>query len=193
MFNKWIYKNNSCRNCSYYIEDIDFQNLENEQQIEFEKIDFSSLADDAEIDMEKLGFLLSGMRQNSCIGGLLKPGEIKENCRYYKNLPRSFNKEELLQSFIANSNKISNKTMRIITTVFGVLTLLASIYGIFTSSENRGLKEKIDNYITDKETLENKLRSLRAIYETDSIGITKLNDSIKILNQKLHYEQSRIN
>jgi len=162
----------SCITCSYYIIDEDIQNLDRSQQIEFEKIDFKSIHDNEDIDLVKLANLLNGLRRKTCIGGLIKENEIRKNCKYYKTLSYDFDKNQLLQSFIANSNKIYSRKSMITTIVIAFLTISATLFGISQSSKNRGLKKEIDKYI---------LLEKEVVY-SNNIKFKELTDSINRLN-----------
>jgi hypothetical protein len=168
-------KKKTCETCSYFIIEEDINNLDAQHQIEFENFNTSTLDDISIEDINKLAFLLQNIRRQTCIGGLIKPNEIKVNCKYYANLPFELEKSQLLQSFIANYNKHSTKKSMFITVLLGLLTASLTLFGIFQNTKNRELKKSIIKNELDYKNLE----------QTSNHQIKVLNDSILKLNVKL--------
>ncbi|HAN17918.1 MAG: hypothetical protein A2X13_10610 [Bacteroidetes bacterium GWC2_33_15] len=92
----------TCTECSFHLIDEDIENLSSEEQIEFEKFNTDSLYGLDKQALERLSYLLQKIRRKTCIGGLTKENEIMKNCKYYKDLSKSFDKNQLLNLFIAN-------------------------------------------------------------------------------------------
>ncbi|GEM_PF-1746286 len=175
----------NCTNCSYYIEDIDIQNLDPADQIKYEELVRSLASDDIDIDPKELFLLSHGIRKSVCIGGLVKPNIIKENCRYHATLPNELNKDQLLQSFVSQCNKTMSTNQLIAMISIALITLLATLFGIFQTTRNMELKEEIENYKSSVEIKDNQIRNQHILLSQDSTKIKELQDSTIILNHLL--------
>lgn len=167
-------KNNkkSCNTCSYYITDENISNLSREEQIEFENFNTDSLTSIENSELERLAYLLQRLKSKTCVGGLVGINEIRKHCKYYKILPSDFDKNQLLQSFIANSGKYQSKTNIVISIVLGIITILVSLYGVLQNTQNK--------------ELENKIKQNEFSYQGLIIENKNLNDSIIILKRAIH-------
>mgnify|MGYP001766279209 CR=1 FL=1 len=167
----------TCNSCSYYILDEDFDNLTPEEQKEFTGIDTKILENISKNDLERLGRLLHKLRRYTCVGGLIEIDEIKTNCRVHRVLPSSFDKDQKLQSFIANSNKIYSKRSLSITILLSLITTVVALFGIWQNTKNRALKEKITIIESQNEkTVEGYNNQIKKL--TDSINEINTNRNL---------------
>jgi len=164
----------SCKECSFYIEDWDIMNLSPADQILYEKMLMASGSDNNDIDIQTLDRLLKGIRKNSCIGGLLKPDEIKIKCNYFTtNTPKENSKDNLLQMFTDKKSHRFSKINSITAFLFSLATLALGILTYMTGSENKRLQNEINQLKKENAVLLDKTDKMNAILMEDSLKMSK--------------------
>ncbi len=176
-----------CSDCSFFIVEDDIQNLTAEDQIKFERIKIGSISDNEQIDLIELRRLLAGIRKKTCIGGLIKNNEIRDDCIYHNSdLPKDFDNSQLLNLFISQkTSKFSQKSW-ITTIILAVITVSVTLFGIILSSKNRELTRVIEKSQVREINLNKSILTLLANQKRDSILIKNLRDSAS--NHKTTYK-----
>jgi len=133
-----------CKQCSWYFEDYDIENLPRDQQIRLEKLLQNPPLDLKKIETEELR-LLSGVKRHGCIGGLIRNFRMPEKCRYYDpGLPPGLSREQLLQLFNARRNSMAATRSWITTLVIAGVTLITTLLSIYLNVRNNMLQIEIE-------------------------------------------------
>lgn len=163
----------SCETCSFYDTDHSIDHLTSEEQIEFEKIDAESINSVKNQDLIRLQHLLQKIKRQTCIGGLTRPNETRNNCNYHKVLPSGYDRTQLISAFANMEVRLQSQKSRLTSAIFGSIAIAVSLWVAILTYQNIEYENQINDLNADIIELKDTISSLQE-------GPVVSNDSKKI-------------